>query len=347
MKSKMNYRIFMIPLMVLLMISSSFGFMLFFGFKDLSDVQQIMPLRKISLIILQVIITITIYYFWIKKLNKILPWNKIWIARFAVDASTAVLMAFSIISLIKILEQVGFFPPNVKHFESESIFIMPLMIHTLYISLIELSLAYEERNDLKHQVSHLEKLHISSQYKALKDQLDHHFLFNNLSVLSSIIYEDVDKADVFIQRLSSVYRYVLSINKKDLVTVDEEIKFIESYLQLYKFRFEVGFNYNINVPAEYRNMMIPPLTLQVLAENSIKHNVASRSHPLEIKIYTKCNTLVVENNLQLREGAVDSTHTGMQNLNDKYQLLGMKKPQVTNNDKMYQVAINLIQSSND
>lgn len=347
MKPKINYKLLMIPLLGVLMILSSLSFMIYFGFKELDDVQAIMPLRKILLIIIQVIITITVYYYWIKKLNKILPWNKVWYARFAVDAGTVVLMAFGIISLIKLLEQTGFFPPNVHHFETESIFIIPLMVHTLYMSLIELSLAYEEKNDLKHQISHLEKLHISSQYKALKDQLDHHFLFNNLSVLSSIIYEDVEKADSFIQRLSSVYRYVLSINKKDLVTVEEEIEFIESYLQLYKFRFEVGFNYEINIDSEYRSMMIPPLTLQVLTENTVKHNVVSRSHPLAIKIYTKGNYLVVENNLQLREGNIDSTHTGLQNLSDKYELLGTKKPRVCNDDKTYKVAINLIQPSND
>lgn len=347
MKSKRNLKILMIPLMVLLLISSSFGFMIFFGFKELSDLQTLMPLPKMGLIFIQIIVTVTIYYYWVKKLNKILPWKKIWIARFAVDASTVLLMAFSLLNVIKLLEQGGYFSSDVNHFKDEGIFIMPLMIHTLYITLIELSLSYEEKHDLEFQLSHIEKLHLHSQYQALKQQIDHHFLFNNLSVLSSIIYEDVEKADAFIQRLSSVYRYVLSINKNDLVTVEEELEFIRSYLQLYKFRFEGGFNYTVDVDATCLKKQIPPLTLQVLVENSIKHNVVSLSKPLNITIYNKKNKLFVENNIQFRESGVQSTHTGLQNLDEKYKLLDIEAPITEISEKHYKVAINLISKDND
>lgn len=347
MRSNRNFKILMIPLMVLLLISSSFSFMVFFGFKELSDLRTEMPLSKMGLILIQIIITVFIYYHWVKKLNKILPWKKIWIARFAADAGTVVLMVFCVLNVIKLLEQAGYFSTGVDHFKDEGIFIMPLMIHTLYITLIELSLSYEEKNDLEFQLSHIEKLHLHSQYQALKQQLDHHFLFNNLSVLSSIIYEDVEKADAFIQRLSSVYRYVLSINKNDLVTVEEELEFIRSYLQLYKFRFEGGFNYTIDVDASCLKEQIPPLTLQVLVENSIKHNVVSLSKPLNICIYNKESKLIVENNIQIRESAVQSTHTGLQNLKDKYKLLGTEAPCSNISDTHYRVTINLIPKDND
>jgi sensor histidine kinase YesM len=354
-----SIKILIVPLIVLLLPLSSVGFMLLFDFKDVSEIQPFIPLEKIGIIFLKASVIITIFYFVVQWLNQKLPWNsrwcqyedeypcnkgiirKKWFLRLLVDISLVLIMAYFGISLILYLEKLQIIPVGF-HKHREMLYVIPVMMYTLYIVMIEMILAMEEKSKLELRLEKMEKMHLRSEYGALKAQLDHHFLFNNLSVLSSIIYEDVEKADRFIQRFSAVYRYVLSLNKRDLVLLQEEIGFIKSYLQLYKFRFEEGFNYSIEIDASLHKMLIAPLTLQILVENAIKHNQVSRNLPLEVNIFTADNTLIVQNNLQLRIGDIQSTQTGIYNIKEKYKLLKQKTPEFIYEDPYYTVKIPLI-----
>jgi LytS/YehU family sensor histidine kinase len=220
------------------------------------------------------------------------------------------------------------------------------MANTIFLVLVELIMGMEERNKLALQIAHLEKEQINAKYGALKEQLDHHFLFNNLSVLSSLIYEDVEKADRFIQDFASTYRYVLKINQRNLVSLEEELDFINTYLNLYKCRFEKGFKYKVNVN-EWLDWQLPPLTLQVLVENAIKHNMVSRQDPLFLSIECKEGCLWVKNNLQLKKSNEVSTQKGQINLVEKYSLLGEDLPEFKVEEDKYIVKVPLLKPQND
>ncbi|WP_066627979.1 sensor histidine kinase [Labilibacter marinus] len=337
-------KVIFIPLITILIMVTSILLMLFFGYRTIEEVQEIIATRM-GWALLNAAVTVTVFYFAVSWFNKKVDWNDKWSLRLLMDAGLVLVHASLGIWGINYLSSCGHFGSEHEH-SRDFLYVVPLMMDTLFLVLIELIMGMEERNKLAIQVAHLEKEQINAKYSALKTQLDHHFLFNNLSVLSGIIYEDVEKADKFIQRFSQVYRYVLSINKRDLVSLEEEVEFIKSYLQLYKFRFEEGFAYEIDIATEKMDMMIAPLTLQVLVENAIKHNVVARNQPLSIKIYSEDNCLIVSNNLQQRDlSDIDSTNTGQTNIMEKYELLNYTIPVIKNDGTSYSVKITLIPPS--
>lgn len=159
---------------------------------------------------------------------------------------------------------------------------------------------------------------LQAQLQNLKNQLNPHFLFNNLSVLSSLVYIDQDKAVDFINQLSKVYRYLLDNRDTELVSLDTELNFIRSYTYLIKIRFDKNIIFNIDVPKEKLTLLLPPLALQMLIENAIKHNEISEELPLTVDIKINDGKLEVSNNLQLRSTSEVSSKTGLQNIKDRY-----------------------------
>lgn len=161
----------------------------------------------------------------------------------------------------------------------------------------------------------------SARFDALKNQLDPHFLFNSLNVLTSLIEEDPDQAQKFTTSLSKVYRYVLEQKNKDLVTVDEELNFAKTYVRLLKMRFEDSIVFEIPEKCTQPEAKIVPLSLQLLLENAVKHNVVNASRPLHIKVYEEGGTLVVSNNLQEKQVVNKSSGVGLQNIRQRYNIL--------------------------
>lgn len=165
---------------------------------------------------------------------------------------------------------------------------------------------------------------LTSKYESLKSQLDPHFLFNSLNVLTNLVYADADKSARFIKQLSEVYRYVLEVRNKELVPLEEELKFVESYLYLQQIRF--GDKLRVENRLEGVAGSIPPLALQILVENAIKHNVISEDDPLTIKMYSENNEVIVENNLQRKVLLTEeSTGIGLDNITKRYEFLSDKK----------------------
>lgn len=158
---------------------------------------------------------------------------------------------------------------------------------------------------------------------ALKKQLDPHFMFNTLNVLSGLIHEDIDKSDIFIKELSNIYRYVLEQSEEAVSTLSQEVGFIESYLFLLKIRFEDKLQAHIAIPAADMERLIPSLTLEILVENAIKHNQLSKKAPLVVDIYLENDCLIVKNNLQLRSDTGHSHGIGLTNLSERLRLLGV------------------------
>ncbi|MBQ0732685.1 2TM domain-containing protein [Aquimarina celericrescens] len=165
----------------------------------------------------------------------------------------------------------------------------------------------------------------SAKFTALKNQLDPHFLFNSLNVLTSLIEENPRMAQKFTTSLSKVYRYVLEQKDKELVTVDEELKFAKTYMTLIQLRFEDSIVFDIPDQASNPEAKVVPLSLQILLENTVKHNVVMPEKPLKIKIYEKDGFLIVENNLQPKEVVKQSSGVGLGNVQQRYALLTKRK----------------------
>src|SRR5688572_13752301 len=144
-----------------------------------------------------------------------------------------------------------------------------------------------------------QKESIRAQYEALKSQVSPHFLFNSLNALTNLVYEDQDKAAKFIKQLSEVYRYVLDTRDKEVVPLEEESSFLKSYLFLQQIRF--GDKLKLSIAIDDVKTKLPPLVLQMLIENAIKHNVIAEDSPLSIRVYSEGEYLVVENNLQRKQ----------------------------------------------
>lgn len=165
----------------------------------------------------------------------------------------------------------------------------------------------------------------NAKFESLKNQIDPHFLFNSLNVLSSLIEENPENAQQFTTSLSKIYRYVLEQKDKELVTVAEELAFAKTYMKLLKMRFENSITFELPADFENPDAKVVPLSLQLLLENTIKHNVVSENKPLHIKIYIKDNFLVVENNLQKKEVLQDRKGVGLQNIVSRYAILSERK----------------------
>jgi LytS/YehU family sensor histidine kinase len=191
----------------------------------------------------------------------------------------------------------------------------------------------------------LQKQHYLAKYEALKNQLNPHFLFNSLNALSSLIYRDTEKADMFIKKFSEVFRYVLELNKERLVPLKQELRFLESYLFLQKIRYDHQLVIYQQVEAGAFQKLLPPLSLQLAVENAIKHNIISNHQQLHIWIEGTANELVIRNNYQPNNSLNESLGIGQNNLCEKYVLLGKRAPQFFLKDNFYQVHLPLLDTA--
>lgn len=182
----------------------------------------------------------------------------------------------------------------------------------------------------------------SARFDALKNQLDPHFLFNSLNVLTSLIEEDSDQAQKFTTSLSKVYRYVLEQKNKDLVTVDEELNFARTYVRLLKMRFEDSIVFEIPEKSSLPEAKIVPLSLQLLLENAVKHNVVTASKPLRIKVVEKAGVLIVSNNLQEKQVVKKSSGVGLQNIKQRYAILTDRAVEINKTQNQFSVGLPML-----
>lgn len=173
-------------------------------------------------------------------------------------------------------------------------------------------------------VKHMQKLReekLIFQYETLKSQVNPHFLFNSLNTLSSLVRKNTDLSEKFIQRLSMVYRYVLENQEKDLVTVETELDFVNDFFYLQKIRDNEKIRIQTDMNGSGKARIIP-VSLQMLVENALKHNKASRNEPLEITIHFEgLDKIVVRNNLQIKEQLNTSSGIGLKNLDERCKLI--------------------------
>jgi len=212
-------------------------------------------------------------------------------------------------------------------------FIVTLLFHVFYI--------YKSFQENKVNQQKIIATTANAQFESLKNQIDPHFLFNSLNVLSSLIEENPENAQKFTTSLSKIYRYVLEQKDKELVAVSEELTFAKIYMQLLEMRFENSISYELPESTN-KDAKVVPLSLQLLLENCIKHNVVSSSKPLHIKISVEDNQLVVENNWQKKEVLSDGKGVGLQNIVNRYALLTERQVTIIQNEKLFKVYLPIL-----
>ena len=276
------------------------------------------------------------------KLDKQFPWLHYPIKRFAYGVIGAVVYTSGVLLLVGIAINVLF---DIT-FDSDqmlplylangiAVFVFCFMVAWQFLlSWQKLALREEKmKNEL-----------LSAKYESLKNQVNPHFLFNNLNSLSSLINKDTELADQFVKQLSMVYRYVLETRTKEAVTITEELAVLKSFIFLEKIRFGENLSITINFREEDKSKMILPLVLQMLIENAIKHNTISHDNPLNINLYQQGNYMVVENNLQLKSILRDqSVKVGLENIKSRYSLFSDEDLVIEKTKRSFIVKIPLLE----
>ena len=231
--------------------------------------------------------------------------------------------------------------------EDSSGFFGPVFNFSFSLSLLYALYIYVTLNNLS-SIQKVEQqkeivVNVSAQYESLKNQLDPHFLFNSLNVLSSLIEEDQDKAVDFTHSLSKTYRYILEQKDKDLVPLEQELEFAKVYIELLQMRFEDTLIFELPQSIQQQGAKVVPLSLQLLLENAIKHNKATEQEPITIRIMEKSNGyLVVENNLNKKKILEQRQGIGLDNIKKRYSYLSSKPVKVEQTDESFIVSIPIL-----
>ncbi|MFC5408977.1 sensor histidine kinase [Larkinella bovis] len=202
--------------------------------------------------------------------------------------------------------------------------------------------SFEHWQESRKEIDSLSKAQLKAELMLLRQQVNPHFLFNSLNSLTALISENPEKAEVFAEELSSVYRYLLRSNESPLTPLASELEFIESYYHLLKTRHGEALKLETRIQPGTETRQLPPLTLQLLLENAVKHNIILPDQPLRIRLTTDEKKLVVSNNLQRKTSRVLSNGVGLSNILSKYQVLGQPMPTVEEDEHEFRVTLPLV-----
>ncbi|TRX55976.1 hypothetical protein FNH22_17590 [Fulvivirga sp. M361] len=276
-----------------------------------------------------------------RKLDRLLPWGKYMAGRLLLGLITNSLISLTIIIGIGWLFLTSLDTKEElstlygKHTETILklgiiTFLAVLVYNIIYFAL------FSYRQYAVVQIGHVktQRKQLQLQFEALKSQLSPHYLFNCLNTISSLIFKDTHLAEDFIRRLAETYQYILSNNHKQSVTLEEEVEFVKSYNYLLKVRFEDNLRIDINLPPNVMRSRIPPLTLQMLVENAVKHNVITRDQPLDIYIHAIDNTDIrITNTKTATPADISSFHVGLENIKKRYKHFTPKAIRIDDNSK--------------
>lgn len=302
-------------------------------------------LREIGYYVFYSIVLSLINGVYYDYLNHKVVWKRYAKYRLIIGALGSVVLTMMGIFWIRIVINLGFEGESWEEFvqgEKPIYYVVALLI-TIVISVF-FHAFYFYRNWQEKRVKEQKIIAgtASARFDALKNQLDPHFLFNSLNVLTSLIEEAPGQAQKFTTSLSKVYRYVLEQKNKDLVTVDEELNFARTYVRLLKMRFEDSIVFNIPEKSSVPEAKIVPLSLQLLLENAVKHNVVTTAKPLHITVEEKDGMLVVSNNLQEKQVVKKSSGVGLQNIKQRYNILTDRAVEIKASNTQFSVALPML-----
>ncbi len=232
------------------------------------------------------------------------------------------------------------YAPNHNHITKSLDFFITLLITFFITSIHEAAFFYKQWKYNFSKSARLEKDNIEAKYETLKSQINPHFLFNSLNSLTSIV-DDNKEAVNYIQNLSDFLRYLLKNSDRELVLVRDELIILDKYLSLQKSRFGQNLRVHINVDEKYFHYSLPPLVIQMLVENCIKHNIISNDKPLDISIEADKESISIHNNLQ-RKTDVESTNQGLKNIADRFSFFTSHKIKITENSSVFKVEFPLL-----
>ncbi len=277
-------------------------------------------------------------------MNGYFPWEKQPVRRILVHLPVSILFS----ALVIYFSMLGFnaFICALPQHTKDRFMVTAIVIGTLFsVMLLSIEVGSQFFNNWKRSLVEVEKYKsesLNAQLQNLKDQLNPHFLFNNLSVLSSLVYRDQDKAVDFINQLSKVYRYLLDTGNKELVSLADEMNIISSYIYLLQIRFDKNLVFQMDFPKECETLMVPALAVQMLIENAIKHNEVSSDFPLTIRISCGNGYLTVANNLQPRINKEPSTGKGLKNIRHRYSYFTDQEVRISDAGNQFKVEIPLL-----
>lgn len=269
--------------------------------------------------------------------SKHLRW-KIYL-QFIIVISVSILLSYFWVKIIQKI--IGANDNIILHRPTQIALLTGMLIIVIHLLVNIISSLLKEWIDNRKEIDELQQAKLLNDYNSLKDRLNPHFLFNNLSVLKSLIQYSPKSAAIFTQNFTNVYRYVLSSQELKTVLLHEELKFLESYIALHKERIGEGLMINLNIDDALLQKSIPPMSLQLLVENAIKHNIANKLHPLKIEIYSEKGALIIKNNLNIKESTY-STKTGLQSLTHQYQLIADLEVGIIQTEEYFMVELPLI-----
>jgi len=280
-------------------------------------------------------------YYTNRILDRLLPWRNFYAARFVlgyiINYCIALALSFSLSAgLVYLFGKNTFWQGFSINDADMKLKIGILLLATIFIYKVIYALLYSYQQYAVAQLENLqrERKQLELQFEALKSQLSPHYLFNSLNTISSLIYKDTPSAEQFIRRLAQTYQYILSTQHKRYVTLKDEVDFVQSYYYLLRIRFQQQLSVEINLPSNIMSSKIPPLTLQILVENAVKHNSISIDKKLFIYITAQDNTyLKVINTKNGNLNNVSSFRVGLENIKKRYAFFTDKKIEIDDSEK--------------
>lgn len=321
-------------------------FRLLFADWDTISMYRELQYAGISFIYAFVLTAVNAYYN--DYISTVYSWEKQTQRRLWIGAIGSIILTVLAFAVVRWFTEVVLFGMQFERFiaTEELEYYLVAMVVTLIVSLfLHTFYFYKALQDTKVKEQKIIAGSASAKFDALKNQLDPHFLFNSLNVLTSLIEEDQVQAQKFTTSLSKVYRYVLEQKSKNLISVDEELQFARTYVRLLKMRFEDSIVFEIPENSKDPEAKIVPLSLQLLLENAVKHNVVTATKPLHIKIYEEDGYLYVTNNLQEKQVVKKSSGVGLQNIRQRYAILTKKEMQIFKTNNEFKVRLPMLTTS--
>lgn len=269
-------------------------------------------------------------------------WRKAGLKKVLAAATGSIILTLGGYFFCRMIDETLFSGSTFEEFiqnEKLEYYFLPLLFTAIVSLIFHLIYFYKALQDEKVTEQKIIAGTASAKFESLKNQIDPHFLFNSLNVLTSLIDENPGQAQKFTTSLSKIYRYVLEQKDKELVSLEEELDFAVTYMNLLKMRFENSIFYEVPAQLSSPEAKVVPLSLQLLLENTVKHNVLSESRPLRIKIYEADGYLVVENNFQKKEVLHKRQGVGLQNIVARYALLTRRKVIVAQDNEKFMVKL--------
>jgi sensor histidine kinase YesM len=281
------------------------------------------------------------------KLEQHIPWLRKPNLRFFLSAFLEILIGILILTTVNYLIFIVIQKQEISTLYSKTFEgLKYLIIFTIAgVILINSSLFFRSWKQAAVNEEKLKREKLAIEYEALKNQVNPHFLFNNLTALSTLVYKDQQKAEIFIQEFADVFRYVLESRDKEVVNFADEKKILKSISYLYQIRHEDSLKININLP-DTTDKYVIPMALQMLLENAIKHNTISVNNPLMIDIFEEDGYVIVKNNLQPKKSEIVSNKIGLENIKSRYRYLSDKEVLVEILNKNFIVKIPVLSIEN-